>query len=113
MSVSTTPHSHGQTHKLFLDRNYGYLSNRRVQSSWGKVPDLILLGPGDVPKLPVFSFLVRHLPSGRLLHHNFVCALLNDLFGIQARGGCSCAGPYAQVGGALGGRSCCGCSPVV
>ena len=30
------------------------------------------------------------------LHHNFVCSLLNDLFGIQARGGCACAGPYAQ-----------------
>jgi hypothetical protein len=31
-----------------------------------------------------------------LLHHNFVVALLNDLFGIQARGGCSCAGPYGH-----------------
>ena len=31
--------------------------------------------------------------SGRYLHHNFVVALLNDLFGIQSRGGCSCAGP--------------------
>ena len=30
----------------------------------------------------------------RLLHHNFVVALLSDLFGIQARGGCFCAGPY-------------------
>ncbi|MBW3621486.1 MAG: aminotransferase, partial [Actinobacteria bacterium] len=30
------------------------------------------------------------------LHHNFVVALLNDLFGIQARGGCSCAGPYGH-----------------
>ena len=28
------------------------------------------------------------------LHNNFVVTLLNDLFGIQARGGCSCAGPY-------------------
>jgi len=28
------------------------------------------------------------------LHHNFVVALLNDLYGIQGRGGCSCAGPY-------------------
>ena len=35
-------------------------------------------------------------PSGRYLHHNFVVALLNDLFGIQARGGCSCAGPYGH-----------------
>ena len=35
-------------------------------------------------------------PSGRYLHHNFVVALLNDLFGIQSRGGCSCAGPYGH-----------------
>ena len=27
----------------------------------------------------------------------FVVALLNDLFGIQARGGCSCAGPYGHA----------------
>ena len=32
----------------------------------------------------------------QVLHHNFVVALLNDLFGIQARGGCSCAGPYGH-----------------
>ena len=30
------------------------------------------------------------------LHHNYVVALLNDLFGIQTRGGCSCAGPYGH-----------------
>ena len=41
------------------------------------------------------SFVVR-TPSGRYLHHNFVVTLLNDLFGIQARGGCSCAGPYGH-----------------
>jgi selenocysteine lyase/cysteine desulfurase len=29
------------------------------------------------------------------LHHNFIVALLNDVYGIQARGGCACAGPYA------------------
>ena len=40
------------------------------------------------------SFLVRH--NDRYLHHNYVVALLNDLFGIQARGGCSCAGPYGH-----------------
>ena len=33
---------------------------------------------------------------GKFLHHNFVVALLNDLFGIQSRGGCSCAGPYGH-----------------
>jgi hypothetical protein len=35
-------------------------------------------------------------PAGRYLHHNFVVALLNDVFGIQSRGGCSCAGPYGH-----------------
>ena len=34
--------------------------------------------------------------KGALLHYAFVCALLNDLFGIQARGGCMCAGPYTN-----------------
>ncbi|HEX4700285.1 MAG TPA: aminotransferase, partial [Actinomycetes bacterium] len=33
---------------------------------------------------------------GAYLHHNFVVSLLNDLFGIQSRGGCSCAGPYGH-----------------
>jgi hypothetical protein len=30
------------------------------------------------------------------VHHNAIVAMLNDLFGIQARGGCSCAGPYGH-----------------
>ena len=38
--------------------------------------------------------MIRH--GDRYLHHNFVVSLLNDLFGIQARGGCSCAGPYGH-----------------
>ena len=38
--------------------------------------------------------MIRH--GEQVLHHNFVVALLNDLFGIQARGGCSCAGPYGH-----------------
>lgn len=28
-------------------------------------------------------------------HYNFICTLLNDLFGIQTRGGCMCSGPYS------------------
>jgi len=31
----------------------------------------------------------------RFLHNSFVCAILNDIFGVQVRGGCACAGPYA------------------
>jgi hypothetical protein len=34
--------------------------------------------------------------KGSYLHHKFVTALLNDLFGIQSRAGCSCAGPYGH-----------------
>jgi selenocysteine lyase/cysteine desulfurase len=45
--------------------------------------------------LPIFSFLIR--AGSKLLHPNFVCALLNDLFGVQARGGCQCAGPFSQM----------------
>ena len=44
--------------------------------------------------LPIFSFLIRC--GRRFLHYNFVCAVLNDVFGIQSRGGCQCAGPYSQ-----------------
>lgn len=32
----------------------------------------------------------------QFLHHNFASKLLDDLFGIQTRGGCACAGPYAE-----------------
>ncbi|XP_068082911.1 uncharacterized protein [Anabrus simplex] len=70
---------------------------RMVLSHVRTIPELILLGSHShsVKRLPIFSFLVRH-PRGAFLHHNFVCAVLNDVFGIQARGGCACAGPYAQ-----------------
>ena len=34
--------------------------------------------------------------TDRYLHHHYVVALLNDLFGIQARGGWQCAGPYGH-----------------
>ncbi|CAF1335159.1 unnamed protein product, partial [Didymodactylos carnosus] len=60
-----------------------------------KNDNLIILGSHDVPRLAVFSFLI-YVPSVcKYLHHNFVCRLLNDLFGIQVRAGCACAGPYA------------------
>eukprot|EP00903_Cladosiphon_okamuranus_P018939 g17418.t1 len=55
-------------------------------------PRVALLGDTGRRRLPIFSFLIRH--GTRYLHHNFVCGLLNDLFGVQARAGCSCAGPY-------------------
>jgi aminotransferase class V len=67
---------------------------RRALDRWRANPNLELLGDLEAPRLPIVSFRVRH--GGRLLHHQLVVALLNDLFGIQARGGCSCAGPYGH-----------------
>ena len=79
------------------DDNLQFFIHRKALASWSANRNLVLLGSTSVPRLPIFSFLVRHPIAGVFLHHNYVCALLNDLFGIQARGGCACAGPYAQV----------------
>ena len=38
-----------------------------------------------------------HTFQRQFLHWNFVTTLLSDLFGIQARGGCLCAGPYGHT----------------
>ena len=59
-------------------------------------PKLHLLGNLDEPRLAVLSFLVR-AGDGCVLHPRLVVRLLNDLFGIQSRGGCACAGPYGHA----------------
>ncbi|KAK9875710.1 hypothetical protein WA026_009507 [Henosepilachna vigintioctopunctata] len=71
--------------------------NKQMLQHIRTIPELILLGNNspNLKRLPMFSFMVRH-PRGLFLHHNFVCAVLNDIFGIQARSGCPCAGQYAQ-----------------
>ena len=61
-----------------------------------KITNLKLLGNVKNEKVSIFSFLIQHEESGLFLHSNFVSSLLNDLFGIQSRSGCMCAGPYAQ-----------------
>jgi selenocysteine lyase/cysteine desulfurase len=67
---------------------------RRAIERWNRHPNIEILGNREAERLSIVSFVVRH--EGRYLHHNFVVALLNDLFGIQSRGGCSCAGPYGH-----------------
>jgi selenocysteine lyase/cysteine desulfurase len=67
---------------------------RQALDRWRRNPRIELLGNQRARRLPIVSFRVRH-GSGHL-HHNFVVAVLNDLFGVQARGGCSCAGPYGH-----------------
>ena len=58
-------------------------------------PRIELLGNLGAPRLAILSFLVR-TSDGKYLHPRLVVRLLNDLFGIQSRGGCACAGPYAH-----------------
>ncbi len=68
---------------------------RRAIATWEQNPRLYVLGDHQADRLSIVSFVVRHGENG-FLHHNYVVALLNDLFGIQSRGGCSCAGPYGH-----------------
>jgi selenocysteine lyase/cysteine desulfurase len=67
----------------------------RVITAWSEDDRIEILGSTEHDRLSIVSFVLRS-PSGRYLHHNYVVALLNDMFGIQARGGCSCAGPYGH-----------------
>jgi len=53
-------------------------------------PRITLYGPTSEPRLAILSFNVKGL------HHDFVSTLLDHLFGIQNRSGCSCAGPYGH-----------------
>ncbi len=69
---------------------------QRAVETWQQEPAIEILGNLDAERLSIVSFTVR-TTGGRYLHHNFVVSVLNDLFGIQARGGCSCAGPYGHA----------------
>ncbi len=55
-----------------------------------------ILGPIDPEnRIPIVSFMIKH--GNKDLHPKFVTKLLNDLFGIQSRAGCMCAGPYGII----------------
>jgi selenocysteine lyase/cysteine desulfurase len=76
------------------EREEGFL--RRAIARWSKTPQLEVLGNHDAKRLSIVSFVVKHPTTKQYIHHQFVAQLLNDLFGIQARAGCSCAGPYGH-----------------
>ncbi len=67
----------------------------RAISAWSTNSSIQILGNLQAERLSIVSFVIKG-PSDRYLHHNFIVAVLNDLFGIQSRGGCSCAGPYGH-----------------
>lgn len=67
-----------------------------------------VLGDTSAKRKALFSFLIYSTSysskeedmknkRGKPLHGSFVATLFNDLFGIQARGGCDCTGPYGHI----------------
>ena len=60
-----------------------------------KHPNIEILGPYERKnRLAIVSFMIKH--GDKKLHPKFITKLLNDLFGIQSRAGCMCAGPYGH-----------------
>jgi selenocysteine lyase/cysteine desulfurase len=55
-----------------------------------EVPGLHILADNIENRLGIVSFYIDNI------HYNLAVRLLNDHFGIQARGGCSCAGTYGH-----------------
>ena len=69
---------------------------QRAFDSWSKNPAIEILGnPDPARRIAIVSFNMLS-QDGRYLHPKFVTVLLNDLFGVQSRAGCACAGPYGH-----------------
>lgn len=78
-----------------MDARHSALRARALRV-WRDNPNIVLMGNADAQALPIFSFRVRDAVKGGYLHHQLFTRLLSDVYGIQARGGCACAGPYAH-----------------
>ncbi len=69
---------------------------RRAFARWLNNPHIEIMGNQDPERrIGIISFNIKNHRS-KYLHPKFVTSLLNDLFGIQTRAGCSCAGPYGH-----------------
>lgn len=62
-----------------------------LMTGLNQIPQLEILEKHIDNRLCIVSFYVRNL------HYNLIVRLLNDKFGIQSRGGCSCAGTYGHI----------------
>ncbi|MFM8362704.1 MAG: aminotransferase class V-fold PLP-dependent enzyme [Haliscomenobacter sp.] len=74
--------------KAILDREH-----EMMESVWKRIeaiPNLHVLAPQHRDRLGIVSFYIDGL------HYNLGVRLLNDRYGIQVRGGCSCAGTYGH-----------------
>lgn len=64
--------------------------NKKFFETLESIPNVQVLAPRHKDRLSIFSFYIENI------HFNLVVKLLNDKFGIQTRGGCSCAGTYGH-----------------
>lgn len=62
----------------------------RLLNSLQDIPGVQILGGSDRNRLGIVSFRAGGT------HYNLLVKMLSDRFGVQARGGCSCAGPYGH-----------------
>ena len=77
-----------------LDREHRALET--AFAHWQAHPRIEILGPADPERrIGIVSFNLKTLGGDRV-SPRLVTLLLNDLFGIQSRAGCSCAGPYGH-----------------
>jgi selenocysteine lyase/cysteine desulfurase len=67
----------------------------RAFQAWQGISQIELLGSMTMSRLPIFSFRIRD-GKGGYIHQQLITRMLSDRFGIQARGGCACAGPYVH-----------------
>jgi selenocysteine lyase/cysteine desulfurase len=63
---------------------------KRAFKGMRKIPDLVILADKIEERLGAISFYIINV------HYNLIVKLLNDRYGIQVRGGCSCAGTYGH-----------------
>ncbi|MGB5666135.1 MAG: aminotransferase class V-fold PLP-dependent enzyme [Maribacter sp.] len=71
-----------------LDREHEI--NKRIFNQLTQIKNLHILAEEHKDRLGIFSFYIDDA------HYNLIVKLLNDRFGIQTRGGCSCAGTYGH-----------------
>ncbi|XP_022010930.1 probable cysteine desulfurase [Helianthus annuus] len=84
--------------EVIAKREHDYIE--RALERLVKLNNVWVLGNTKVERQGILSFLVHTTTNSnkrdKPLNGTFVAKLLNDLFGIQARGGCACAGPYGH-----------------
>jgi selenocysteine lyase/cysteine desulfurase len=74
--------------KQIQEREHELLT--KAFSALRQIPGLVILADHSEDRLAVISFYVENI------HYNLIVQLLNDRFGVQVRGGCSCAGTYGH-----------------